>query len=71
MKEYNLKINISDIEVDDSYYSFLYEVSGDIQKKERYESDHSWYHDQQGFMDSLSEGHAFKNSIRKNIRIKL
>jgi len=59
MKEYNIKIIVDNIEVEgdgySGYYSFDYKVSGDVEVKERYESDFSNGDTPKEFKDYLLE----------------
>lgn len=60
-----IEIEVSNIDVDDFYYSFDYVVlvDGIEYKKETYESDHVWRDDKDGFKKVLRNGVAFQTII--------
>lgn len=56
----DIRITISDIDVDQWYYSFQYTVSvnGNMVIDQSYENDHAWADDQKGFVEHLEKGGA-------------
>jgi len=63
--ENNIKVTISDIEIDDKYFSFNYQVTvnGADYGQETYESDHCWSDDKKGWREMLEEGEALKLAV--------
>lgn len=54
--EYNINIKITDIEVDDDYFSFDYEIDvNDNGIVGNYSSDHDWNDDPKRFLKILKE----------------
>jgi len=60
MEKTKIEVEISAIEVDDSYYSFDYKIyrDGNLVMEETYESDHAWRDDKEGFKKTLKENSA-------------
>ncbi len=65
MKREKIEIEISDIEVDDSYYSFKYKIfrNDKLVKDDMYESDHAWSYDKKGFKKILKDGDALSKVL--------
>lgn len=55
-----IEVEITNIKVDDRYYSFDYVVSvnGKVRPKEEYSSDHVWWDDIKGFKSLLKSSSA-------------
>lgn len=55
-----IEIEITNIQVDEFYYSFDYDVlkDGEYLLNGEYQSDHVWGDDRQGFKEVLEEGEA-------------
>lgn len=57
---YNFDVEISNMHVDDKYYSFNFKVhmNGKLLKEGSYSSDHAWHNDIGGFLKLLQEGYS-------------
>jgi len=56
----NIEVEITNIEVDDFYYTFNYKVTvdGKLKGEGEYNNDHAWIDDKEGFIGLLEEGYA-------------
>lgn len=70
-----IKIKITNIKVDNRYYSFDYVVTvdGEVKPKENYDSDHAWQDDISGFKELLKSGYAAElvlSKVKVNVKRK-
>ena len=61
----HIKVVVTNIEVDDKYYSFDYRVwkDGEVVKSTRYSNDHSRRDDKEEFKKDLENGYAIKCAL--------
>lgn len=67
MIECKIEVQIDDIRVNRWYYSFDYVITmdGNEVAEDRYESDHAWQEDQEGFVAHLENGGAVKTALEQ------
>jgi len=65
----NFEVEVWDIQVDRSYYSFQYLVreNGEEIERDEFASEHVWAGDRKGFIEELENGYAVRLALESII----